>query len=133
MHRWNLTKSCNLTCTYCAVGARFGSTMPNQNAVNKQVLKRDLDLNPMYVSLLGGEPTLTVELPEIVDTLSEAGISVDITTNRARVSDRPIKSLSNVRQSDLSIMISLDFLIRTSTNLDGEKVHFQLQRELRKD
>lgn len=113
MLTWNLTKSCNLTCTYCAVDARFGSVIPNQNDVNKQILNKVLELSPMYVSLLGGEPTLATELPEIVNALSSARIFVDITTNGARVSDDLIESLINAQESGCSIMISLDSFDRS--------------------
>lgn len=108
MATWNLTRSCNLKCAYCAVNAHFGK--PTQETLTSQhVLNKVLSLNLKYISLLGGEPTLCPELPTYINSLVKAGVFVDMTTNGAKITKELINSLCYAsEQKLLSLMISLD-------------------------
>ena len=107
MATWNLTRSCNLKCAYCAVNAHFGK--PTQETLTSQhVLNKVLSLNLKYISLLGGEPTLCPELPTYINSLVKAGVFVDMTTNGAKITKELINSLCYAsEQKLLSLMISL--------------------------
>lgn len=107
MITWNMTKACNLSCTYCAVDACHGKPRYGRDLRSK-VLQRVIQLHPAYVSLLGGEPTFVPDLPGIVSSLSRSGIFVDITTNGTWITDELIGALREAQDTGLLIMISLD-------------------------
>ena len=107
MITWNVTNSCTLSCTYCAVDAPCGPA-DRDSRTRDVVLERILGLNPVFVSLLGGEPTLVPEIEHIVRRLISSGIHADITTNGARVSERFASAMASVDTSLLSIMLSID-------------------------
>lgn len=108
MATWNLTRKCNLQCLYCAVNADFGK--PTTSSMTSQlVLDKLLSLELRYVSLLGGEPTLCVDLPIYINQLTDAGVFVDITTNGAKITPELLDALKQARARKLlSLMISLD-------------------------
>lgn len=107
MLTWNVTRSCNLRCIYCAPDAPFGK--PASSASERtQILDAILALNPIFVSLLGGEPTLVPEISDIIYRLLDHGVHADLTTNGAGVDEMFCRDLACADSDCYTIMLSLD-------------------------
>lgn len=107
MVTWNVTKACNLACTYCAANARKGppGSTPEDRA---RILDKILSLDPVLVSMIGGEPTLAPEIGDLFAAVVKSGAHADMTTNGARVTESFANALSDLDHSRYSLMISLD-------------------------
>ena len=107
MLTWNVTRSCNLRCVYCAPDAPFGKPTgsPFERA---RILDAILALDPLFVSLLGGEPTLVPEISTLIHQLLEHGVHADLTTNGAGVNEMFCSDLASADASRYTIMLSLD-------------------------
>lgn len=74
---WWLTQACNSQCEYCC------DNKP-EYVVNdyRKVLCEIIELAPKHIFLMGGEPTLVKQLPEIVEELKkELNPHIGISTN----------------------------------------------------
>lgn len=83
-----VTRSCNLRCTYC-----FAQGGEHQDMPSTESLKRDIERitelagDPM-LQLAGGEPTLRDDLPELIRFAKEAGCSyTQVNTNGIRLAE----------------------------------------------
>ncbi|MDO5092253.1 MAG: radical SAM protein [Propionibacteriaceae bacterium] len=107
MLTWNVTRSCNLRCSYCAPNAPFGKPAGSERD-RLRILDAILALNPIFVSLLGGEPTLVPEISTLIHRLIEHDVHADLTTNGAGVNDDFCRNLEGFGSSRYTIMLSLD-------------------------
>jgi len=77
---------CNLQCPYCSVDYRRVVSVDAEEV--RGALERGAAAGLRKVSLLGGEPTLRPDLPELVAYARQVGFElVDITTNGLRLAD----------------------------------------------
>lgn len=128
MLTWNVTKACNLSCTYCAASAlrgRVRSTPESRNAILEQIV----EMQPVFVSLLGGEPTLAPEIGEIITTLVENDIHADMTTNGIRVTTELARLYASLDPGTYSLMLSLDsYDSATNDSIRGRGSHDTILR-----
>ncbi len=87
-HLW-VTRRCNLHCQYCYV---YNNNYPE---LDTGEMKRAIEhiknvLNCNLIALMGGEPTIRRDLPEIIQHMTDLGISSYMTTNGFLLTDRKI-------------------------------------------
>lgn len=80
---WDIASRCNGRCLYCSVKQEMGTSVHPEPATGT-VLAALADLQHAGVDslvLLGGEPTLREDLPQIVRAASAQGLAVALATN----------------------------------------------------
>ena len=82
----DLTERCNLTCPICYTNANSRKTEDLTNGEIKRNLDRLGDHRPV-ISLLGGEPTLREDLPDLLRHMTDRGFLVKLITNGIRLND----------------------------------------------
>lgn len=97
-----VTRRCNLSCGYCTEYDKVSEMIP------LSVLKERIDalhrLRVINVSLLGGEPLMHPDLPEIV-AYADRHAQVSVTTNGFLVTEALIGRLNAAKLSNLEISI----------------------------
>lgn len=125
-----LTRRCNLRCRYC-----FASALPEeadeQTGDLLAIAERLTALNPLAVWISGGEPSLSVSLPNVLRYFDSERVPVSLDTNGTRLTD---SLLTLIRSMPLaSIRLSLDSLtpdINDQTRSAGTTVLHGLGRLL---
>ena len=82
----DLTERCNLTCPICYTNA---NSRPSEDLTFEEItgnLDRIVGHKPV-ISLLGGEPTLREDLPELLRYMTGKGFLVKLITNGIRLND----------------------------------------------
>ncbi|MDI6689213.1 MAG: radical SAM protein [Actinomycetota bacterium] len=103
---WQFTLACNSRCLHCYANA--GKALPaelsNQEAlmVAQEVIRAGIP----RVIFTGGEPFLRSDFPEVLQLLSENGVSMKIETNGSLIDENLVNFLVNLNLA--SIEISLD-------------------------
>ncbi len=87
-HLW-VTRKCNLTCQYCYV---YDNNYPE---LDTDGMKRAVDhiknvLGCNLIALMGGEPTIRRDLPEIIQHMTDVDVSSYMTTNGLLLTDKKI-------------------------------------------
>lgn len=109
-----VTKRCNLNCTFCFAEAGQGEDVPIAQ------LKKDfVDLvkqGKSFVQLSGGEPTVSYDLAEIIAAAKEAGIEyVQLNTNGIRLAE-DLAYLEELANAGLSfVFLQFDGLEKKSS------------------
>lgn len=108
---WDLVNYCNLNCFFCSANASKRVNIKNEEIKNfRIILNKLIEAKPLYVSLLGGEPTLHPYWQDIVESLNMAGIYVEIITNGVGIDKKAAQKLASLNQDLLRVKISLDSL-----------------------
>tara|TARA_B110001454_G_scaffold37595_1_gene37050 strand:- start:1494 stop:2615 length:1122 start_codon:yes stop_codon:yes gene_type:complete len=106
---------CNLICRMCHPES---SSMREEEEIqrgNIQSIFRIEDMNDAYdidltecetLSILGGEPSIDLEVRKWIDHIKDLDIRVDITTNATNVSDKWFNTLKKLKK--LEIRLSID-------------------------
>lgn len=121
-----IASSCNLRCPGCWVNFSHGlSTAKSIDVMDASILERTLkfgrNMGINRISLLGGEPTLHPELPEIIKKAYALGYEkVSITTNGVFASSK-IEELASSNLSNISFSVDgstpeIHNIIRPSSN-----------------
>ncbi|MCA1701795.1 MAG: radical SAM protein [Actinobacteria bacterium] len=112
---WNVNPYCNLECGYCYGsfdGASFkqtGHRPPTVAGVGLRHTAEALRLRGVdFVYLGGGEPLLRNDLAELVDTVSDAGVGVRVTSNLTVLPPAFMERFTSGRLS--RVTVSLDSL-----------------------
>jgi len=133
-HLW-VTHRCNLRCEYCYVSRE---KYPEMNTIElKKAIKHIKEkLHCSFIALMGGEPTLRQDLPEIIKYMTELNITSFLTTNGTLLTEEKIfllceadidfleLSLDGMKESPISqktgdkLMEILDILIDYTKNYD---------------
>ncbi|TXT59808.1 MAG: hypothetical protein BAJALOKI3v1_1010005 [Promethearchaeota archaeon] len=103
-HLW-VTRRCNLRCKYCYVSHE---KYPEMNTIElKKAIKHIKEkLHCSFIALMGGEPTIRKDLPEIIQYMTDLNITSFLTTNGTLLDERKIFQLC---ESDVDfIELSLD-------------------------
>ena len=97
----NLLSECNARCEWCIDRDGYHPTI---RAPWIKIATAAINHGAKNIILLGGEPTLYKNLPEMIKFLSSAGHNVWITTNGQRLSSRFVKNnLSDIFGVNISI------------------------------
>ena len=111
-HLW-LTRKCNLTCQYCYV---YNNNFPE---LDTEGMKRAIDhiknvLECNLVALMGGEPTIRRDLPEIIQYMTDLNMSSYMTTNGFLLTD---KKIYDICEAGLDVLeLSFDGMQETSVS-----------------
>lgn len=111
---WHLTHNCNLRCTYCYTGAKYGSGMTA--AVADEALRFSLDeaersgAEHLETVFFGGEPLLRLDLLcDVVDRIRAAKprfrVSFKTSTNGTLLDAAAVRALA---ERDVYVSLSLD-------------------------
>lgn len=105
-----LTKRCNMNCSFCNIATFMhdGSTAWQDLEGDFEKVRRIFE-NPLFsgallVDLLGGEPLLVKELPQIVAFLSERGHLTNLTTNGLLLAER-VQSLKDAGITRINVSV----------------------------
>ncbi|MCK4305737.1 MAG: radical SAM protein [Candidatus Eisenbacteria sp.] len=105
---WDITARCNACCRYCSAAESMGRT--EWTEPNLELVVATLDhlktAGVDSIILLGGEPTLRVDLAEIIGEALKRGLRVGIATNGLAMAEPLRRALQE--SSDLSVNFSLD-------------------------
>ncbi|MBU2497092.1 MAG: radical SAM protein [Nanoarchaeota archaeon] len=110
---WHITNSCFFNCKYC-----FTNSYPNYNSPPKkshlQTIVKRINENKSIknLSIIGGEPLLINELPEVIENLRK-DISVNIDSTLIGIKDKYVDSFKRVLFS--TTIDSIDEYINTKT------------------
>ncbi len=99
-----VTYRCSANCLFCELGNKATTRPELSLAQIKEVIRELKSLDVRRVSLVGGEPLLRNDLPEIIESVRKNGMSVSLTTNGFQVRDDVLRSKPN------EINVSLDFI-----------------------
>lgn len=105
---WDIISECNLRCVFCSATAPNTKCNYVENSNALSIAKRIISSQIKYISIRGGEPSLCKNLPEVVATLVNAGIFVEIVTNGIHIDDDFFKTVSILPTSMYRIKISID-------------------------
>lgn len=110
----DVTRRCNLRCTYCYYALEPGkveSPTPEHLSIPAIVADCQANLHLAPFILTGGEPTLRDDLPDLIVALREIG-PVELITNGVRIADDPhtyglniISALATCESSELHLSI----------------------------
>ncbi len=109
----SVTDRCNLTCNHCVADANCNNlkdelTRYELNQVFSQIgrMPNPLGLNvEKKVFISGGEPSMRIDLEEIIKDACREGLSVNVCTNGLRIRD---SMLANLRGLPVAFSVSLD-------------------------
>lgn len=110
---WNLTWNCNLTCSYCSTGYKSRGLWADPAVAEDIIL-----LQPLTVTLCGGEPLLHPMIRQITERFHQSGLPVSLTTNG---------TLLNCRTLSDGIIRGLNWSRVSAHVLDGS--HRQKKKE----
>lgn len=119
VHLW-VTNRCNLNCDYCYV-VDNKSPVPSTDEVNSWIAHAD-SLGTAIVAFMGGEPTLRIDLPEIIASATERGLISYLTTNGKLLTSSKLEGLAKAGLDVLEL--SVDGYYRMSQSpktLDGKE------------
>ena len=101
-----ITERCNLRCKHCFVSAdNEGSDMEYKSIID-YIIPAIIKNNISKVTLTGGEPLLYPRLADLVNTLSDQGVSVGICTNGVLVNEELLELIKNCK--GVHFNVSLD-------------------------
>lgn len=118
---WDIIDVCNLSCAFCSASAPHSSPEKKSNPLSIDIANKIITSGIKYVSIRGGEPTLCLELPQIVKKLIENSIFVEIVTNGIYIYDNFFNSISEIGKDMIRIKISFDsYDQKTNDNQRGK-------------
>ncbi len=104
---WTLSGLCNLTCSFCMTGSGPRPARPSLGPEDRARIATELiDARVLKVYLTGGEPLVLPDTPSLVETLSRAGIALELTTNGTHLDAATCRWLATVPK--LSVQVSLN-------------------------
>ena len=79
---WNLTKSCNLNCSFCYYDAARGSSASGIDwNLARRIVEQTKQAQIKFVLLSGGEPLLYPNILDLIEAFTSNSIRVGISTN----------------------------------------------------
>lgn len=129
---WDITARCNGRCCYCSVAKSLRRDDPAEPSLESVVasLDRLIEAGVASLVLLGGEPTLRLDLVEIVFEARKRGLRVGIATNGLAMSEPLRRTL--LENNELSINFSLDsFFAEENDAVRGTGYHAACLRNLK--
>ena len=115
------TANCNLKCSHCWINPAYSGEKclrPEELSMKEihSFLKEAIGMGLKYVKLTGGEPFLRKDIIEILGTIHDSGLGLQIETNATLLDPEIASFLGKIRLKDPRFFISV--------SLDGdEKAH----------
>lgn len=103
---WDITRRCNLSCIHCYNSGGISTEQEPEIVSNyKAIIDRMVQAGINHIHLLGGEPLLVKELPDLLHYASIKGVLISINTNGTLLTKNLINELieSNVSQLTISL------------------------------
>lgn len=124
-----LTRSCNLSCAFCASDDTTQTHTNIKNINNLYSFLHDVALKTERLVISGGEPTLHPELARVLRVASQLFKTIELMTNGLRFVDRDfLAEILSAGLTDVCIPVaSPDPIINDRIN--GRKGAFQMQLE----
>lgn len=100
-----VTHKCNSNCSFCDTHDKIYKDIHEMNLEQAITLIQQLrEIGVKYLDLTGGEPTLNVNLPEIISFANNLGIKTEVTSNvTAGLTDTLVKSAACARKFNISL------------------------------
>lgn len=89
------SRLCNFRCAYCYVEEREGSADELTGDEIHSVLLQAKQLGARKIIILGGEPSIYPQLPEMITFLADNGLAIEIFTNGSGVTKELAKLLAS--------------------------------------
>ena len=104
-----VTNRCNLRCAHCLAGSHRGAR--GELGLNEigSLLAQAREMGVRTVALVGGEPLLRKDLPQIVDRVCNRGLAFSVSTNAV------------LATPELAAELKRPNLMKVSVSLDGTK------------
>ena len=99
-----VTYRCSANCLFCELGNKATERSELDLSELKRVIRELRSLDVRRISLVGGEPLLRNDLPEIIECVRKNQMSISLTTNGFQIREDVLKSKPN------EINVSLDFV-----------------------
>ncbi len=101
-----VTYRCQYNCLHCGMG-RYGIHRSKEMTLDqmKNAIDQIFDLNVVVLNLVGGEPLLREDLPQIVEYAASKGMMVKIDTNGFFLDDAKATDLQRARINNISVSL----------------------------
>ncbi|MCX8159065.1 MAG: radical SAM protein [Candidatus Pacearchaeota archaeon] len=83
---WHINNVCNSTCKYCFTNAQYSNTFISNNCWQEIVKRINEEKSIKRVSIIGGEPLLSLDLPRILNHLRK-DIIINIDSNLTKIKE----------------------------------------------
>lgn len=125
-----VTNKCNLNCTHCYLGNKFGKKYISINLIQK-LIKETKQIKPLIIALSGGEPLLHPNIIKIIKLLCNAYSKVILETNSLLL-DNKILGFLKEYNTKVIVQISIDGTQRIHDKIRGKgtfkKILFALKK-----
>jgi len=99
-----VTYKCNANCLFCNIGNKSIEQPELDSQQAKNLIDQLSEIGVHWISLVGGEPLLRKDLPQLIDYINQKGMQASIVTNGLIVKPTVLDSKPK------EINVSLDFL-----------------------
>ncbi|WP_408955593.1 putative heme d1 biosynthesis radical SAM protein NirJ1 [Natroniella sp. ANB-PHB2] len=121
---WNMTRTCNLSCTHCYSDSDYKDYSGELTTTEAKKFIDDLaDFNVPVLLFSGGEPLLRKDIFELADYTAQKGIRPTISTNGTLISRDIARRLKDIGVGYVGI--SLDGMEATNDRFRGKKGAFK--------
>lgn len=101
---WEVTKHCNMRCSFCSTRASQSSSREDASTVEALDIVQQLsDMGTKIIHFSGGEPTLRGDLSELIAAIKKRDMMVSLTTNGSL----SLEKFEKIIKADL-IRVSID-------------------------
>lgn len=131
-----ITNICNKTCDFCfyrneSASKGFMTLETVQEIISREYALHDFSVEPMYVQLTGGEPSLHPQLKDIVALiLSYPGVCLYLETNGSNLKSKQYLKLFKLYPYKIRLKISLNSELITPTSEWRENVQYLKSQNL---
>jgi MoaA/NifB/PqqE/SkfB family radical SAM enzyme len=109
---WNITKQCNLACTFCSACAKYieqydvgaGDILADKSIT--EIADNIARSGALYISLSGGEPLLHPRFFYIISQLKERKLKISISTNGTLIDSEILRRISDLGVSWVQISLA---------------------------
>lgn len=120
--QWEITRACNLKCEHCSVEAK----KPRKYELTQKEAMKFVDdfvsEGGLKCVVTGGEPFMRPDLLDLLEYISDRGLSINLLTNGTLLTEEKVERLANVRLS--MIQVSIDGLKETHDAFRGVRGGF---------
>ena len=106
----DITHRCNMECSNCYIPNR---NIPDMNIDNLYNFIKKLP-NKVFIRLIGAEPTMRLDLPNIINNIIQLGHRVSLTTNGLKLGN--LNYVRQLKQSGLKYVFVLSITSVSSKN-----------------
>lgn len=100
---WEVTKTCNLSCSHCASQTMDGRELDTGEAL--ELIEQLHELGVFILSFSGGEPLIRLDIFMLLERARELNIQIGLTTNGTLLDEATVKRLSALEPFNVHISI----------------------------